>query len=128
MAARKVTLRPTVAADLAIAGDSPLPHRIRAITAEIDGRVIGVGGIGYRPDGVVFGFVHALPEAKNYPLAFHRAGRMAMAMVEQLKLPCVIAEPQANNPAAEPWLKRLGFVRTVIADHAVYVWTRKQIA
>jgi hypothetical protein len=45
----KVTLRPTILADLPHVIGEPLPYRIRAITALIDDRVIGMGGIAFPP-------------------------------------------------------------------------------
>ena len=52
----RVTLRPTVAADLPHVIGEVLPHRIQAITALFGDRVIGLGGIGFRPDGTAIAF------------------------------------------------------------------------
>jgi hypothetical protein len=114
----RVELRPTVAADLPHVIDIPLPHRIRAITAVAGDQILGVGGIGYRPDGTVIGFVAMKDEMRRYPLAIHRAGLMGMAMIRDAGAPRVIAEAQENNPAAEPWMLRLGFRKC--GD--VFVW------
>ncbi len=117
-----VEYRPTIARDLAIFGDGVLPHRIRAITVVIDGRIMGVGGLGFVADGTVIAFVHALPEAKKYPIAFHRAGLMTIDTIKRMGLQRVVAEAQKDNPAAKPWLERLGFRECVIAGHTVFVW------
>jgi hypothetical protein len=95
----KVTLRPTILADLPHVIGEPLPYRIRAITALVDDRVIGMGGIAFPPDGPAIAFVQlaplsreetvcasepaaaSIPEARRYPVAFHRAGLMAMEMI-----------------------------------------------
>ncbi len=55
----RVVLRPTVPTDLPHCIGEPLPHRIQAITAVLrdapegapqdEGRIIGLGGIGFRP-------------------------------------------------------------------------------
>jgi hypothetical protein len=116
----RVELRPTVAADLPQVIGEPLPHRIRAITALADGRVLGIGGIGFRPDGAVIAFVQMAAEARKYPAAIHRAGLAAMRMVRASGVPRVLAEAQPGNPAAARWLERLGFTR--LGD--VYVWRR----
>jgi hypothetical protein len=69
----KVTLRPTIAADLAHVIGEPLPYRIRAITAFIDDRVIGVGGIAFscsfrlRQDGTPLAMVSAPQRACRKP-------------------------------------------------------------
>ena len=80
-------------------GTAALP--IRAITATVDGRVIGLGGIAFPPQGPAIAFAQlaprptvsrcsdsndvsqATPEAKRYPVAFHRAGLLAMAMIRE---------------------------------------------
>src|SRR5215470_16811787 len=96
----KITLRPTIPADLAHVIGEPLPYRIRAITALVDDRIIGMGGIALPPYGPAIAFVQLvpsseeaaaaadgeraatrMPEARRYPVAFHRAGLMAMAMI-----------------------------------------------
>lgn len=118
----RVTLRPTIAADLPHVIGEPLPHRIRAITALAGDKVLGVGGIGFRPDGTVIAFVSMLEEARRYPAAIHRAGLLAMRMMRESGVPRVIAEAQADNPAAEPWLLRLGFRPVDIDGRKAYVW------
>lgn len=120
----RIILRPTVAADLPQVTSEPLPYRIRAITALAGDRVLGVGGIGFRPDGVVIAFVHMIDEARQYPLAIHRAGLMAMAMIRESGVPFVVAEAQPNNPAAGPWLLRLGFRLSEFAGQTAFVWER----
>jgi hypothetical protein len=87
-----------------------LPYRIRALTVEIDGKVMGIGGIAFPPGGPVVAFVQAAPEAKRYPVTFHRAGLAAMKMIRDAGLPKVVATTDADpaGPGVR-WLKRLGF-------------------
>lgn len=120
----RVTLRPTVAADLAAFTGQPLPHRIQAITAEFDGRVLGVGGLGFR-DGIAIAFAQITDEGRRYPAAIHRAGRAAMGLIRRSGLPRVVAEAEADNPAAARWLERLGFRHV---RGRVYVWEREVAA
>jgi RimJ/RimL family protein N-acetyltransferase len=104
----RVTFRPTIPADfIALNGAMP-PWRSRCITAELDGRVIGLGGLVHRPDGVWASAVIGV-EARRYPAAIHRAGRQVMAMARALGLRQVYAAAQPDNPAAQRWLARLGF-------------------
>ena len=129
----RVELRPTVPADLPHVIGEELPHRIRAITAVAHDKVLGVGGIGWRPDGTVIAFVSMLDEARKYPVAIHRAGLAAMRMIRDSGARVVVAEAQAGNPAAEPWLKRLGFVKRELEDGAggkrvAFVWERSRDA
>jgi hypothetical protein len=143
----KITLRPTVPADLPHVTGEPLPYRIRAITAVADDRIIGVGGIAFPPHGPAVAFVQlvpapeegagrdpersaaSVPEAKRYPVAFHRAGLMAMEMIRASGVAHVIATADAGSAAAVRWLKRLGFAeaeRQPIAGRILFVWNRPQ--
>ena len=144
---RKVTLRPTIPTDLPDVVGEPLPFRIRAITAVVDGRVIGIGGIAFPPQGPAIAFVQlapssrnqedelghgrgaaeSIPEAKRYPVAFHRAGLMTMAMIEASGAEQVIATADSGSDAAVRWLKRLGFKPVDdqrIEGKFLFVWRR----
>jgi RimJ/RimL family protein N-acetyltransferase len=129
-----VILRPTIPEDLPQVIGEPLPYRIRAITAlllpaaergaglaaptpvasaaeaKANGKVIGIGGIAFPPDGTVWAFVQQSAEAKRYPVAFHRAGLAAMKMIRAAGLGEVRATADRDNEAALRWLRRLGFV------------------
>jgi hypothetical protein len=141
----QVTLRPTIRADLPHVIGEPLPYRIRAITALVDDRVIGVGGIAFPPDGPAIAFVQlapssreatvgarepaaaGLPEARRYPVAFHRAGLMAMEMIRKSQVTEVVATADARSDVAARWLKRLGFQpaeHQQIAGKLLFVWHR----
>ncbi len=140
----KVTLRPAILADLPHVIGEPLPYRIRAITALIDDRVIGMGGIAFPPCGPAIAFVQlapslredtvcasepaaSIPEAKRYPVAFHRAGLMAMEMIRRSHVAQVVATADARSDVAVRWLKRLGFQpaeRQQIAGKLLFVWNQ----
>lgn len=125
----RVTLRPTIPSDLPAVIADPLPHRIQAITMLADDRVIGIGGIGFRPDGIAEAFVQQLPEAKQYPVACHRAGLMAMKMIRESGLRRVVATTGADYPTGQRWLERLGFTRWAIQDcpgKVIYTWEREK--
>src|SRR6266852_4556507 len=143
----KVTLRPAFLADLPHVIGEPLPYRIRAITALIDDRIIGMGGIAFPPCGPAIAFVQlvpssrdgaaagdgehsaaSIPEAKRYPVAFHRAGLMAMEMIRTSGVTQVVATADARSDVAVRWLKRLGFRPAEgqrIADKLLFVWNRE---
>jgi len=127
----KITLRPTIPADLPHVIGEPLPYRIRAVTALAGDRVIGIGGIAFPPRGPAIAFVQLAPSrhgadggdratadgsaavaptiARRYPVTFHRAGLMAMKMIRASQAAQVIATADAGSEAAVRWLKRLGF-------------------
>jgi hypothetical protein len=134
----KITLRPTIPADLPHVIGEPLPYRIRAITALAGDCVIGLGGIAFPPNGPAIAFVQlapeegaGIPEARRFPVAFHRAGLMAMEMIRTSGVAQVIATADAGNAAAVRWLKRLGFAeaeRQDIAGRVLFVWINKERA
>lgn len=124
----RVEIRPTVAADLPFLTSLPLPHRIRCLTAVIGDEngetILGMGGIGYRPDGTVIAFAQISDAFRKYPVAVHRAGAMGMRLIRASRVRLVIAEAQEDNAAAEPWLKRFGFRRAGLDGRDVFVWER----
>lgn len=123
----RVELRPTIAADLPFCIDRPLPHRIKALTALVDGAVIAIGGIGYRPDGTVIAFMQGGEELRKYPRAVHRAGKLGMALIRRSGAPYVLAEAQDNNPAAERWLLHFGFEPTEFGGQRAFIWRRSPV-
>lgn len=120
----RIVFRPTVAADLPRVTTEDLPHRIRAITALDDDRVLAIGGIGYRPDGTVIAFMAANPQFRKYKAAVHRAGLIGMKLIRDSGAKLVFAEAQAGNAAAEPWLLRFGFRAVEVGGHKAFVWER----
>lgn len=122
-----VTIEPTVAADLAAVTDQKLPGRIQALTVKRDGRVLGIGGLRFREDGIVFAFVAMAPgvTGKENAVTLHRAGLRMMREVRQAGLYRVLAEADEVNPAALRWLERLGF-RPIDVDgcKTVFEWRR----
>ena len=122
-----IRLRPAIASDLPHVIDEPLPFRIRAITVIADDRVVGLGGIAFPPHGTVIAFVQQTAEAREYPIAFHRAGLQAMRMIREFGLDQVIATTDRDSPRAIRWIERLGFVRASVqplADKWLFEWTR----
>lgn len=118
----RVELRPTIPSDLAFVSHEPLPIRIRAITALAGDCVLGVGGIGYRPDGVVVGFAAINQEFRRYPRAIHRAGVAMMRVIRESGVPQVIAIADASVEPADRWLERLGFRAHDERGVKLYVW------
>jgi len=120
-----IRLRPTIASDLPAIIGEPLPFRIRAITVLADDRVIGIGGIAFPPHGPVIAFVQQTEVAKNYPVAFHRAGLLAMRMIRDAGIMHVIATTDRDSPAAIRWIERLGFARSCVQpidDKLLFEW------
>lgn len=121
----KAEIRTTTAADVAALVDQPLPYRIKAVTLVIDGEPVAIGGLGFRPDGIVVAFAHQKPgTARRYPLAFHKTGLAGLRMFATSGATRIFAEADTRNPAAERWLERLGFTRITTGGATAFVWER----
>ena len=125
-----VRIRPSIPADLPHVIGEPLPFRIKAITLEVDGRVLGLGGVAFPPGGgPPWAFVQQCPEAKRYRVSFHRAGLAAMRMICDAGVGEVVATADADNEAALRWLKRLGFAPATVQpldDKLLFVWRNRR--
>lgn len=129
----RVILRPTVPSDLAAVIGEALPFRIKALTATLpleEGgeKILGIGGIAYPPSGTPIAFVQQAPEAKSYPVAFHRAGLAAMKMIRESRVREVVATCDLDNLTAGRWLCRLGFVPADmqnVPNKLIWFWNRR---
>ena len=86
-----------------------IPVRVVAFAGKIDGRVIGVGGIAFRPDGHRAAFCDVGEEGRSYPIALHRAALMTIAAAKKAKVKRLIATTRSMHPKSPHWLIRLGF-------------------
>jgi hypothetical protein len=120
----RVALRPTVAADLEHVSSEPLPFRIQSITALAGDQVLGIGGIGFRPDGVVIGFAVINDAFRKYPRALHRAGLAMMQVIRESGVPQVLAAADETIEPATRWLERLGFKMRIERGVKLWVWSR----
>lgn len=102
-----VELVPTVAADF-VAVDGHPNIRTRSVTAKIDGKVVGVGGIGYVQDGSVVCFAFISEELRKHKMALHKAGLKVIADAKRDGIKRLIAEASPHS-AAVRWLERYGF-------------------
>lgn len=83
--------------------------RTRSLTARIDGRVVGVGGIGYVRDGSVVCFAFITEELRKNKIALHKAGLKVIADAKRDGIKRLIAQASADVPSAVRWLERYGF-------------------
>jgi RimJ/RimL family protein N-acetyltransferase len=121
----KVCVRPATRADFDALIDEPLPYRVRATAGERGGKLVAVGGLAFQPDDTVAAFLILAPGERGAPgfkLALHKAGLRMMADARRLGIRRVVATAEHDNPAAEPWLARLGFERAGPDDHSAWIW------
>lgn len=117
-----VILRPTRPDDLPHVIGEPLPYRIWALTGELDGRVLGVGGLTFFPDKVVRVFAALTDDARRYKVTLHKAALQVLAMARQHGYRRLVTFADPSIEPAEAWLQRLGFHAHTVDDVTVYIW------
>lgn len=115
-------VRPLVADDWRLLEESDKPpYRVQGIAGEIDGRLVGIGGLGFTKTGVLV-WTRLTEEARQHPVALHRAAtRFLNAAKRHHKM--LFAFEQEDVPAAAKWLTRLGF--EFVTEHEgerVWLW------
>jgi N-acetylglutamate synthase-like GNAT family acetyltransferase len=115
-----VEFRPTTSDDLPHLTDKPLPFRIKAVTALIDDRVVGVGGIGFMPDGAVVALVQMTDEMRRHKFALHRMAKRFLAEVKASGIQELVTLADQDITGAENWLRHLGF--KPIERNGVRIW------
>jgi hypothetical protein len=118
----RAVIRHSTQADIDAMMSVPLPCRVRSLTIEVEGRVLGIGGMAYLPDGRVGIFAELTDELRrDYKVTLHRAGLMLMDMVRSLGVKRAFGYPGGNagEEIATRWLRRLGFRP---AENGLYEW------
>lgn len=117
-----VVLRPATLSDFQAMLGEPLPYRVRAFAVEHDGKLLGVGGLAYLPNGSIGAFVHVVEGARRYRLALHKAGLRTMQEAKRLGIHRVVAMAEPGVEPACRWLERLGFRPMTVDGEQVYAW------
>lgn len=89
---------------------------IQALVLEVDGAVLGVGGI-YAGRGKVIGFSDFKPDAAAYKKSIIKGARMMLGLMRSKRRP-VYAVRDESIDTAPGFLAYLGFVQ----DGEYYVW------
>jgi len=109
------------------AGQLP-PYRVKAWTAKLDGRVIGVGGLLLMPGGERYAFMDVSEEARRFPKLMHKTGLAFIREAVETGSGPIVATTMTDVPRAGEWLKRLGFVEHEVKGMKVYVHAGKDQA
>ncbi len=120
----RVIIRPATRADFEGMLAEPLPYRVRAIAGEIDGELLGVGGLAFPADGTITAFLQATDKARQYPVSLHRAALMILSEARRLQIPRVVASAEDGIAPAKRWLARLGFLPEHFDGQEVWIWRR----
>jgi N-acetylglutamate synthase-like GNAT family acetyltransferase len=122
-----VTFRPAVLADfIHFYGHRP-QWRARALAAEINGNLVGLGGLALLPNDSWACFMMATDEFRRHPVALHRSGLRMIAEARKLGIRRMAAIAQPGVDAAERWLARFGFEPMQIGKDTVWVWKSKDV-
>jgi len=116
-----IELVPTTPAHIAELADASIPFRVKAITALIDGKVIGIGGIGFPKGGMPTAFACLTDELRSRKVSLHKIGKRCIAEWKAAGLRQVLALADSNVEAAERWLLRYGFEKQVVDGKAVFL-------
>lgn len=117
-----IELRPAKPGDFEAVCGRPLPFRVKAWTGEEDGQPIGMGGIGFQPDGTHVAFLCVKPGARRYKVTLHKAALLTLSEARKLGIKRLVALADPEIEQAEPWLLRLGFKPVELAGERVFVW------
>lgn len=121
-----VEIAPTTSDDISEFLPNGLAWRARALTAKKDGKVIGIGGITYMPNGKAAAFVEATEDdCKAHPITLHRMALKVINEARERGVNEIMAVTDKSREAAARWLERLGFELVGVIDgEAVYRWHR----
>ena len=102
-------VRPATVEDvLSYTGEYP-PCQVRAVVGEIDGRIVGLGGLAFLKNGAVLAFMNAEPDVRNYKFALYRSAKALIQEAVGRGLTKINAIKADDIASAERFLSRLGF-------------------
>lgn len=105
-------VRPATVQDLIEYTGSLPPCQIRAMAAEIDGKVVGIAGLAFLRNGAVLAFMNAEDAVREHRVKLFRNARRFMRDMAGRGLSKINAVKSDDIAAAERFLKHLGFSHT----------------
>lgn len=112
-----VRIRPATGVDVLELYGEPLAHTMRAITAEVDGRVLGISGVIH--DSPLQAFSTMLPEMQNHPMVIRTAIREMRKIIEGYGAP-VYAAPDEKYENSRRVLELTGFRQVADSKYMVF--------
>jgi hypothetical protein len=103
-----IIIRPATAEDIAAFSDMANKPSIRAWAAELDGRIVGLGGV-VLSRGRWLGFADLTPEARPYKMTIARAAIRFLADAKARGVKFIYVEADLSEPTSLRWLESLGF-------------------
>ena len=117
---RKITIRPASREDIAAFSDEENKPTIKAFCAELDGKIIGLGGVALEK-GRFIAFADLPDEIRPYKMTIMRWAKRFFEQARKDGIRFIYADANPNEPKSVAWLKSLGFER----DHRskrLYRW------
>lgn len=119
-----IVIRPATRADIEAFSDMPDKPTIRAYVAEMDGKVIGMGGMAFQK-GRWIAFCDLTPESRKLKVSIVKTAGRIMDDAMKSGVRFVYAQPDLNEPGAIRWLERLGFEPDPRSGGLLYRWSSK---
>lgn len=116
----RLIVRPATKSDIEAFSSMANKPTVRAIVGEIDGKIIGLGGLALIK-GRWFAFCDLTEEARAYKMTIARAAIRLMASARRDGIKFIYAEAAPDEPRALAWFASLGFTRDPRSDH-FYRW------
>lgn len=120
----KVIVRPATRADIEAFSDLPDKPTIRALVAEMDGRIIAIAGAA-RAQGRWYAFADLPEEVRPYKMTIMRNARRFVDELRRQGVRFLYAQPDPNEPKAIAWLTSLGFEPDPRSGGILYRWSAK---
>lgn len=101
-------VRTATRADVEAFAGKPNRETVRAWCGDLDGKVIGIGGIA-TVRGRHFAFLDLTEEARPYKMHIMRTAIRMLEQASRSGMRFIYAEADTEEPKSVAWLKRLGF-------------------
>ena len=96
---------------------------MRAVVADLDGEIIGIGALIYQRGAMVGLKMEIKPDMRRYKVALHKGAKMLLAIAKASGLPAVAAIRDATEPRSAQWMTRLGFQHATDDEEGeIWIW------
>ena len=116
-----LVIRPATRTDIEAFSDMPDKPTIRAYVAEMDGKVIGMGGAALAK-GRWYAFADLPEEIRPYKMTIMRNARRFLEQMRRDGIRFIYAEASPVEPKAVAWLTSLGFEVDQRSGGRLYRW------
>lgn len=117
----KLNIRPLTKSDILQIYGKPFNHSVRGFVGEIDGRVVGIGGVMYSNPIQAFSKIYD-PEVRKHPRVIIETARRLAVLLDTISAP-VYAIADSGEKNSRRFLEYVGFEFLEDSDKGpVYQW------